>query len=96
MKRMKRIISVLIIEFSIPLLHRVPSTGAPSADSANDLLFELLTRQLSQLGHREVILQEEECHQFLVNLNLQVAGEPLANHKEDEDTNGMLMSSAET
>ena len=45
------------------------------ADWVNDLLFELLTRQLSQLGHREVILEENDCRLLLKNLNLQAAAD---------------------
>ena len=45
------------------------------ADWVNDLLFELLTRQLSQLGHREVILEESDCHLLMKNLNLQTSAD---------------------
>lgn len=54
------------------------------ADWVNDLLFELLTRHLSQLGHREVILEESDCRLLLKNLNLQAAADCKS---EDTDRN---------
>ena len=47
--------------------------GPTEADGVNQLLFELLTRQLDELGHREVTLQEEDCRQLLASLELESA-----------------------
>lgn len=48
----------------------------------NELLFDLLARQLSQLGLREVLLQESDCRQLLENLELQAAADRVS--KEDD------------
>ena len=60
-----------------------------AADGVNELLFDLLTRQLSQLGHREVLLQENDCRLLLLNLDLQAAADR-PTKDNDEDTIGIL------
>lgn len=67
-------------EFKAPIRY-IPNP----ADTVNELLFDLLTRQLSQLGLREVILQEGDCRQLLENLNLQAAAD--CPHKEEDFPN---------
>lgn len=74
----------LCAEFTLPVQYNVTA-----ADRVNELLFELLTRQLAQLGHREVLLQESDCRLLLHNLDLQAAAS--RHHKDnDEDTIGTL------
>lgn len=85
MKRLRHICCI-IAEFNLP----VPYSATP-ADAVNELLFELLTRQLSQLGHREVLLQDHDCSQLLHYLGLHAASSATADRparEQDEDTNG--------
>lgn len=69
------------IEFSLPVRYE-PSP----ADAVNELLFELLSRQLGQLGLREVLLEESDCRQLLENLELQAAAH--TSFKEDNNQRG--------
>jgi len=59
--------------------------GPTEADGVNELLFELLTRQLDELGHREVTLQEEDCRQLLASLELESAAATTSD--VDDNTN---------
>ena len=59
--------------------------GPTETDGVNELLFQLLIRQLAELGHREVALQEEDCRQLLINLELESANSP-PSPPEDEVT----------
>lgn len=75
-------------EFGVPLQYTVTA-----ADWCNNLLFDLLTRQLSNLGHREVVLQDSECQLLLEYLHLQAAADPLSNREEDGEYNGQHLPS---
>jgi hypothetical protein len=66
-----------------------PVRYSPSAaDSVNELLFDLLTRQLSQLGLQEVILQESDCRELLKNLDLQAAADSPLKDNDFQNSKG--------
>uniref|UniRef100_A0A0N7ZXW0 Protein SZT2 n=1 Tax=Daphnia magna TaxID=35525 RepID=A0A0N7ZXW0_9CRUS len=86
--RAKLLFSTFVQEFKAPIRY-IPNP----ADTVNELLFDLLTRQLSQLGLREVILQEGDCRQLLENLNLQAAAD--CPHKEEDFPNNSVDADTE-
>jgi hypothetical protein len=75
-----------LTEFKSPVRY-IPS----SADTVNELLFDLLTRQLSQLGLQEVILQDNDCRELLKNLELQAASECPLKDDDFPNNNGKLI-----